>query len=259
MPPWGTYRSSMGFVQPQEKVILGTMPGHKPKAVFRLRGSRLTDSQKLATTDKVRRWLTTIFSAICGLCFGMHDPQRFQVPESQISGSARLSDVNTEQNRTVTPDPISVSVVEMEVPIGLLKGGALNHGSTGVVLATRRSRSGPHFRSSIKTNYDLLRQAEVWSRKALLSNQNQWNPGGNSCLETPGDRSPVEHRNRRFPNSLIRVNHHGRDGVGNMPESKRQKPMGGEGKGSNHHERRLWKRRLAERGCMTHIVPAFSG
>ncbi|OJZ89836.1 hypothetical protein ASPFODRAFT_58492 [Aspergillus luchuensis CBS 106.47] len=200
----------MAFVQPQEKVILGTMPGLKPKTEIKLRVNRLTDSQKLATTDKVRRWLTTILPAICGFCIGMHDPQRFQDPESQISGSARLSDVD----RTVTPDPMSVSVCEMDVPIGLLKGGALGR------------------ESSIKTNYDLLRQAEGWSRKALLSNQNQSTAGWDSCRETPGERSPVEHRNRRLPNTLFRITHHGRDGVGNVPESKRQNPTGGKGKGA---------------------------
>lgn len=47
-PPWGTYRSFMAFVQPQERVILGTMPGLKPKTEIKLRVNRLTDSQKLA-------------------------------------------------------------------------------------------------------------------------------------------------------------------------------------------------------------------
>ncbi|RDH33176.1 hypothetical protein BDQ94DRAFT_159461 [Aspergillus welwitschiae] len=75
------------------------MPGHKPKAAFSARRD-----------GRIPRATNFVHKAICGLCFGMHDPQRFQVPESQISGSARLSDVNTEQDRTVTPDPISVSV-----------------------------------------------------------------------------------------------------------------------------------------------------
>ncbi|PYH39582.1 uncharacterized protein BO87DRAFT_420709 [Aspergillus neoniger CBS 115656] len=90
------------------------MPGLKPKTEIKLRVNRLTDSQKLAVGGPLQcrrdggtpRATNFVHKAICGFCIGMHDPQRFQDPESQISGSARLSDVD----KTVTPDPMSVSV-----------------------------------------------------------------------------------------------------------------------------------------------------